>query len=101
MIDNRIVTIEPGDGLMGNLAGNRYPKFAQTAVNSSRPAVGGTIAPGETVMLVQFLRLHDGGILGQVRVTYTHTDGSEHLWSGRSTIASVEGCRGKIDWPDD
>lgn len=93
LTDARIVTLPSKRGytLVGNVIGTDYSAGAQRWIDRSRAAVGGTVAPGEEVSVILFLRT-TGGEAGRLRVNYEDADGGEHLWVGGSDWVFMPDC---------
>lgn len=87
---------------VGTWAG-RHPHFDPTTsrlMATSVPAVGASIASGETVNLVLPLSIggQAGGWSGPARVTFTDASGGTHTWVGGSSMsfrATGRDCRGQ------
>jgi hypothetical protein len=66
--------------IVGVMPGGPRSPLAKHEVALSRPAIAGTIKPGETLNLLLWLKTPTGGAIGPPTVTYTDSSGP-HTWT--------------------
>jgi hypothetical protein len=79
-----------GTVLVGVMPGGPDSRDGMTAVAKSQPAVGAVIKPGQTLNLLLWLQVPNGGRIGPPQVTYTDDAGS-HVWTSGSQYGFAPG----------